>query len=165
MAKEKGDVFVMIGDGSYLMMNSEIVTAVQEGQKLIIILINNHGFGSINNLSLSLGSEGFGNQYKIREESTGDYTGEKIHVDYSEHARSMGINAIRVQTRNELDRALVSSRENSNSMLIEILVDAEVRVPGYDAWWDVPVAEISKSDKVTRIRKEYEEQLKKERDH
>ena len=70
MAKEKGDVFVMVGDGSYLMMNSEIVTAVQEGQKLIIILINNHGFGSINNLSLSLGSEGFGNQYKAREEST-----------------------------------------------------------------------------------------------
>ena len=165
MAKEKGDVFVMIGDGSYLMMNSEIVTTVQEGHKLIIILINNHGFGSINNLSLSLGSEGFGNQYKIREESTDDYTGEKIHVNYCEHARSMGIDAIKVQTRNELDNALVSSRENSNSTLIEILVDVEVRVPGYDAWWDVPVAEISKSDKVTRIRKEYEEQLKKERDH
>jgi 3D-(3,5/4)-trihydroxycyclohexane-1,2-dione acylhydrolase (decyclizing) len=165
MAKEKGDVFVMVGDGSYLMMNSEIVTAVQEGQKLIIILINNHGFGSINNLSISLGSEGFGNQYKIKEESTDDYTGEKIHVDYSEHARSMGIDAIKVQTRNELDDALASSRENLNSMLIEILVDVEVRVPGYDAWWDVPVAEISKSDKVTRIRKEYEEQLKKERDH
>ena len=122
MAKEKGDVFVMIGDGSYLMMNSEIVTAVQEGQKLIIILINNHGFGSINNLSLSLGSEGFGNQYKIREKSTDDYTGEKIHVNYCEHARSMGIEAIKVQTRNELDYALVSSRENSNSTLIEILL-------------------------------------------
>jgi len=165
MAKEKGDVFVMVGDGSYLMMNSEIVTAVQEGQKLIIILINNHGFGSINNLSLSLGSEGFGNQYKAREDSTDDYTGEKIHVDYSEHARSMGIDAVKVQTRNELDEALILSRENSNSMLIEILVDVEVRVPGYDAWWDVPVAETSKSDKVKRIRKEYEEQLKKERDH
>ena len=116
-------------------------------------------------MSLSLGSEGFGNQYKIREKSTDDYTGEKIHVNYCEHARSMGIDAIKVQTRNELDYALVSSRENSNSTLIEILVDVEVRVPGYDAWWDVPVAETSKSDKVTRIRKEYEEKLKKERDH
>ena len=77
----------------------------------------------------------------------------------------MGIDAVKVQTRNELDNALILSRENSNSMLIEILVDVEVRVPGYDAWWDVPVAETSKSDKVTRIRKEYEEQLKKERDH
>ena len=73
--------------------------------------------------------------------------------------------AVKVQTRNELDEALILSRENSNSMLIEILVDVEVRVPGYDAWWDVPVAETSKSDKVKRIRKEYEEQLKKERDH
>ena len=119
----------------------------------------------IRDRSLSLGSEGFGNRYKAREKSTDDYTGEKIHVDYSEHARSMGIDAVKVQTRNELDDALILSRENSNSMLIEILVDVEVRVPGYDAWWDVPVAEISKSDKFTRIRKEYEEQLKKERDH
>ena len=67
MAKDSGDVFVMVGDGSYLMMNSEIVTAVQENEKLIIILINNHGFGSINGLSLSLGSKGFGNQYRKRE--------------------------------------------------------------------------------------------------
>ena len=78
---------------------------------------------------------------------------------------NLDLDAIKVQTRNELDYALVSSRENSYSTLIEILVDVEVRVPGYDAWWDVPVAETSKSDKVTRIRKEYEEKLKKERDH
>ena len=164
MAKEKGDVFVMIGDGSYLMMNSEIVTAVQENQKLIMILINNHGFGSINNLSLSLGSEGFGNQYRKRDVNSDDYNGDKIHIDYCEHAKSMGIDAIKVQTKNELESALVSSRENIKSTLIEVSVDANVRVPGYGAWWDVPVAEVSKSQKVNRVRKEYDEQIKKERD-
>ena len=164
MAKEKGDVFVMIGDGSYLMMNSEIVTAVQENQKLIIILVNNHGFGSINNLSLSLGSEGFGNQYRKRDVNSGDYNGDKIHIDYCEHAKSMGIDAINVQTKNELENALIVSRKNTKSTLIEVLVDVNVRVPGYEAWWDVPVAEVSKSEKVNRVREEYDEQIKKERD-
>ena len=164
MANEKGDVYVMIGDGSYLMMNSEIVTAVQENQKLIIILVNNHGFGSINNLSLSLGSEGFGNQYRKRGVNSSDYSGDKIHIDYCEHAKSMGIDAINVQTKNELENALIVSRENTKSTLIEVLVDTNVRVPGYEAWWDVPVAEVSKSEKVNRVREEYDEQIKKERD-
>jgi len=164
MAKEKGDVYVMIGDGSYLMMNSEIVTAVQENEKLIIILVNNHGFGSINNLSLSLGSEGFGNQYRKRGVHSDDYSGDKIHIDYCEHAKSMGIDAINVQTKNELENALTVSRKNTKSTLIEVHVDVNVRVPGYEAWWDVPVAEVSKSEKVNRVREEYEEKIKKERD-
>lgn len=164
MAKKEGDVFVMVGDGSYLMMNSEIVTAVQEDQKLIIILVNNHGFGSINNLSLSLGSEGFGNQYRKREIDTDDYTGDKIHVDYIAHAKSMGIDAVKVQEKNEFETALNKARKNTNSILIEVLVDKNIRVPGYEAWWDVPVAEVSKSEKVKIIREKYDQQIKKERD-
>ena len=164
MAKKEGDVFVMVGDGSYLMMNSEIVTAVQEDQKLIIILVNNHGFGSINNLSLSLGSKGFGNQYRKREIDTNDYTGEKIQVDYIAHAKSMGIDAVRVQEKNEFVNALKKARKNTNSILIEVLVDKNIRVPGYGAWWDVPVAEVSKSEKVKEVRVQYDEQIKKERD-
>jgi 3D-(3,5/4)-trihydroxycyclohexane-1,2-dione acylhydrolase (decyclizing) len=164
MAKKEGDVFVMVGDGSYLMMNSEIVTAVQEDQKLIIILVNNHGFGSINNLSLSLGSKGFGNQYRKREIDTNDYTGDKIHVDYIAHAKSMGIDAVRVQEKNEFENALNKARKNTNSILIEVLVDKSIRVPGYGAWWDVPVAEVSKSEKVKDVRLQYDKQIKKERD-
>ena len=164
MAKKEGDVFVMVGDGSYLMMNSEIVTAVQEDQKLIIVLVNNHGFGSINNLSLSLGSKGFGNQYKKREIDTNDYTGEKIQVDYIAHAKSMGIDAVRVQEKNEFVNALKKARKNTNSILIEVLVDKNIRVPGYGAWWDVPVAEVSKSEKVKEVRVQYDKQIKKERD-
>ena len=164
MAKKEGDVFVMVGDGSYLMMNSEIVTAVQEDQKMIIILVNNHGFGSINNLSLSLGSKGFGNQYKKREIDTNDYTGDRIHVDYIAHAKSMGIDAVRVQEKNEFEIALNKARKNTNSILIEVLVDKNIRVPGYGAWWDVPVAEVSASEKVKEVRAQYEKQIKKERD-
>lgn len=164
MAKKEGDVFVMVGDGSYLMMNSEIVTAVQEDQKLIIILVNNHGFGSINNLSLSLGSKGFGNKYKKREINTNDYTGDRIHVDYVAHAKSMGIDAVRVQEKNEFENALNKARKNTNSILIEVLVDKNIRVPGYGAWWDVPVAEVSASEKVKEVRAQYDQQIKKERD-
>ena len=164
MAKKEGDVFVMVGDGSYLMMNSEIVTAVQEDQKMIIILVNNHGFGSINNLSLSLGSKGFGNQYKKREIDTNDYTGDRIHVDYIAHAKSMGIDAVRVQKKNEFENALNKAKKNTNSILIEVLVDKNIRVPGYGAWWDVPVAEVSASEKVKEVRVQYDKQIKKERD-
>ena len=163
MAKQSGEVFVMVGDGSYLMMNSEIVTAVQENQKLIIVLINNHGFGSINGLSLSLGSEGFGNQYRHREKETGEYTGDELPVDYTAHAKSMGIDAVKVKTKQRLEKSIRQARENHGSTLIEILVDRSVGVPGYEAWWDVPVAEVSESDGVTKIRKEYDKKKKGER--
>ncbi len=76
----------------------------------------------------------------------------------------MGIEAINVQTKNELENALIVSRESTKSTLIEVFVDVNVRVPGYEAWWDVPVAEVSKSEKVNRVREEYDEQIKKERD-
>ena len=163
MAKQSGEVFVMVGDGSYLMMNSEIVTAVQENQKLIIVLINNHGFGSINGLSLSLGSEGFGNQFRQREKETGEYTGDELPVDYTAHAKSMGIDAVKVKTKQRLEKSIRQARENDGSTLIEILVDRSVGVPGYEAWWDVPVAEVSESDGVTKIRKEYNKKKKGER--
>ena len=165
MAKNKGDVFVMVGDGSYLMMNSEIVTSIQENQKLIIILINNHGFESINNLSISLGSQGFGNKYRKREYQTGEYTGHKLPVDYAMHARSMGVDGIKVQTKQEFESALNKARKYEVSTLIEVLVDQNVSVPGYEAWWDVPVAEVSQSDKVAKVRKDYDQKIKRERDY
>lgn len=162
-AKKTGEVLVMVGDGSYLMMNSEIVTAVQEDQKLIIVLVNNDGFGSINSLSLSLGSKGFGNQYRYRDKETGDYTGDKLPVNYAGHAKSMGIKSEKVSTKKGLSDALHVARKSMESTLIEVLVDPSVKVPGYEAWWDVPVAEISSSDKVSSVRLKYDEQLKKER--
>ena len=104
------------------------------------------------------------NIYRKREIETNDYTGEKTQVDYIAHAKSMGIDAVRVQEKNEFVNALKKSRKNSNSILIEVLVDKNMRVPGYGAWWDVPVAEVSKSEKVKEVRVQYDKQIKKERD-
>ena len=162
-AKKSGEVLVLVGDGSYLMMNSEIVTAVQEDQKLIIILVNNNGFGSINSLSMSLGSNGFGNQYRYRDSETHSYTGGELPVDYAAHARSMGINAQTVNTKQEFNDALKNARESELSTLIEILVDPSIKVPGYESWWDVPVAEVSSSKKVSKVRSDYDEKIKDER--
>jgi len=164
LAKNDGDVYVMVGDGSFLMMNSEIVTALQEKLKLIILLINNHGFASINGLSISLGSEGFGNLYRQRDYKSGKYTGKELPINFSNIAKSLGIEANKVQKRNELVRALEEARKNSYSTLIEVSVDPEIRVPGYESWWNVPVAEVSEMPSVDEARAEYEKRLKDERE-
>ena len=81
------------------------------------------------------------------------------------HARSMGVDGIKVQTKQELESALNKARKNEVSTLIEVLVDQNVSVPGYEAWWDVPVAEVSQSDKVSKVRKDYDQKIKRERDY
>ena len=164
LAKDNGDVVVMVGDGSFLMMNSEIVTALQENIKIIIVLINNHGFGSINGLSISLGSKGFGNLYRHRDQESGKYTGNELPINFTNIAKSLGIEAVKVQKRDELVRALEEARKNNYSTLIEVSVDPEIRVPGYESWWNVPVAEVSEMPAVVQARTEYEKKLKDERE-
>ena len=164
LAKNDGDVYVMVGDGSFLMMNSEIVTALQEKLKLIILLINNHGFASINGLSISLGSKGFGNLYRQRDHESGKYIGNELPINFTNIAKSLGIEAVKVQKRDELARALEEARKNNFSTLIEVSVDPEIHVPGYESWWNVPVAEVSEMPSVVQARTEYEKRLKDERE-
>jgi 3D-(3,5/4)-trihydroxycyclohexane-1,2-dione acylhydrolase (decyclizing) len=164
LAKDNGDVYVMVGDGSFLMMNSEIVTSLQEKQKLIIVLINNHGFGSINGLSISLGSNGYGNLYRERDFESGIYTGNELPISFTKLAESMGIRAIRVENRDKFKEELEEARKSNSSTLIEVSVDPEIRVPGYEAWWNVPVAEVSEMPSVVLARTEYEKRLKDERE-
>ncbi len=95
-----------------------------------------------------MGSNGFGNQYRYRDSETDSYTGGELPVDYAAHARSMGINAQTVKTKQEFNDALKNARDSELSTLIEILVDPSIKVPGYESWWDVPVAEVSSSEKV-----------------
>ncbi len=108
--------------------------------------------------------ERFGNQYRKRDESSSEYIGDKLPVDYAAHAKSMGIDAITVKTKQRLENAIAKARENNGSTLIEVLVDPDAKVLSYGAWWDVPVAQISESDKVTRTRAEYDKKIKGERD-
>ncbi len=163
MADPSREVYVMVGDGSYLMMSTEIVTAIQEGYKLNIVLLNNYGFSSIGGLSQSLGSEGFGTVYRSRNEKSGQLDGARLEVDFAANAASLGARAIHATTRDELQRALEEARQETRTTVIVIEVDREVRVPGYESWWDVPIAEVSEMDSVKRARKNYDEAVKRER--
>jgi 3D-(3,5/4)-trihydroxycyclohexane-1,2-dione acylhydrolase (decyclizing) len=164
MADPSREVYVMVGDGSYLMMSSEIVTAIQEGVKLNIILLNNYGFSSIGGLSKALGSGGFGTDYRSRRAESGQLDGGRLEVDFAANAESLGAHVIRAVTREDLQHALEEARGQRQTTVIVIEVDKEVRVPGYESWWDVPVAEVSEIDSVRKAREGYDEARKRERD-
>ncbi len=161
-AKEEGDVFVMVGDGSYLMMHTEIVTSLQEDKKLIIVLLDNHGFGSINGLSKSCGSLGFGNRFRYRDPKTGKLTGDFLEIDYLKNARSLGAHGVEAKTRNQFNNALLEARDSTRTTVIVVELEPS-RGPSYDSWWDVPIAEVSDMPSVQQARKDYETNVKKER--
>jgi 3D-(3,5/4)-trihydroxycyclohexane-1,2-dione acylhydrolase (decyclizing) len=162
MADPSREVYVMVGDGSYLMMNSEIVTSIQEGYKLTILLLNNHGFSSIGALSGAVGAQGFGTHYRYRDAS-GQLAGDHLPIDLAANAASLGAHVIRANTIAEVKQALVAARAIERTTLIAVEVDREQRVPGYESWWDVPVAEVSEVDTAQRARAEYEVARKRER--
>jgi 3D-(3,5/4)-trihydroxycyclohexane-1,2-dione acylhydrolase (decyclizing) len=163
MAAPDREVYVMVGDGSYLMMAQEIVTSVQEGFKLTIILLDNQGFASIGGLSLSVGSRGFGTRYRFRDPATQLLTGDFLPVDLAANAASLGANVCRVENLPGFQRALETARHADRTTVIAMPVDIEDRVGGYCSWWDVPVAEVSSQAEVQAARAAYEEARKKER--
>ncbi len=163
MADPAREVYVMVGDGSYLMMSSEIVTSIQEGYKLTLIVLDNHGFSSIGGLSQSVGSGGFGTDYRVRNRETGQLDGDYVKVDFAANAQSMGAHAIRAVTRDDLKKALEEARRTDRTTVIVVEVDKEMRVPGYESWWDVPVAEVSEADTVKSARQKYDEASQQER--
>lgn len=156
------DVFIWVGDATYLMMPSELVTAAQEGIKVIIVLVDNKGFGSIGSLSRSLGMEGFGTTVKRRTDS-GALDGENFVVDYVANARSLGVDASKVTTIAELKDALRQAKKSTRSTVVVIETEGTRGVPGYESWWDVAVAEVSTMPGVQQARARYEEDRKRER--
>jgi len=161
MAAPDREVFVMVGDGSYLMMAQEIHTSIQEGYKLNIILLDNHGFSSIHGLSEACGSSGFGTHYRYRR--AGQLEGDVLAVDFVANAASLGAVAVRVRTPEELKNALIEARAAKRTTVTAIEVDGSIRVPGYESWWDVPIAEVSEAKSVRDARRTYETQVKRER--
>lgn len=161
MAASDREVYVLIGDGSYLMMAQEIVTALQEGIKLNILLLDNHGFSSIGGLSRSCGNRGMGTEYRYRR--NGAIEGDPIQVDFVANAASLGAHAVRVKTGEELREALLEARKLPNTSVIVVETDWNQRVSGYESWWDVPIAEVSESESVRSVRQKYEQQREKER--
>jgi 3D-(3,5/4)-trihydroxycyclohexane-1,2-dione acylhydrolase (decyclizing) len=161
MANPKREVYVMVGDGSYLMMAQEIVTSLQEGYKLNIILLDNHGFSSIGGLSRGCGNEGLGTNYRYRR---GDkYDGDVMPVDFAANAASLGAWTIRAKTHDEFQNALAAARKQERTSVVVVETSYDDRVPGYESWWDVPIAEVSERESVRAARKKYEEARMKER--
>jgi 3D-(3,5/4)-trihydroxycyclohexane-1,2-dione acylhydrolase (decyclizing) len=163
LAAPEREVYVVIGDGSFLMMPQEIVTSIQEGIKLNIVLIDNHGFQSIGGLSNSLGSGGFGTRYKYRNPETGELNGENLPVNFAEIARGLGAHVIEAKDLPSFKAALLESCAQNLTTVTVIETDREERVPGYESWWDVAIAEVSEMESVQAARAEYEAALKKER--
>ncbi|TDW95354.1 3D-(3,5/4)-trihydroxycyclohexane-1,2-dione acylhydrolase (decyclizing) [Kribbella pratensis] len=156
------DVFVLVGDGSYLMMSSELATAVQENIKIIVVLVQNHGFASIGALSESLGSQRFGTAYRKR---TGDgrLDGDYLPVDLAANVRSFGVDVIDVHSRPELEKAIQTAKAATGPIAIQVTTDPLVGGPDSDSWWDVPVSEVSELQSTQAAAATYEESKKAQR--
>ncbi|MDP8949430.1 MAG: 3D-(3,5/4)-trihydroxycyclohexane-1,2-dione acylhydrolase (decyclizing) [Actinomycetota bacterium] len=169
MAAPEREVYVMVGDGSYLMMNAEIITSIQESHKLIIVLVDNSGFASIGALSRSVGSQGFGTQYRYRKDGSigldtdEESPGEVLPVDLAANAESLGAYVVRTKTVAEFEEALKEAKGADRTAVVHIPVDRYEGVPSYESFWDVPVAEVSEMESVVAARKEYAANKKAER--
>jgi 3D-(3,5/4)-trihydroxycyclohexane-1,2-dione acylhydrolase (decyclizing) len=165
LADPDREVYVMVGDGSFLMMNSEIVTMVQEGIKVNIIVLDNHGFASIGGLSKSVGSDGFGTKYRYRSEND-QLDGETLPIDFAQNCESLGAYVIRANTREAFSAALAQAKQIENRPVCIITeTDRRQRVDGYESWWDVAVAEVSDNPDVQKAREAYQAAKAKERYH
>jgi 3D-(3,5/4)-trihydroxycyclohexane-1,2-dione acylhydrolase (decyclizing) len=163
MADPARDVYVMVGDGSYLMMAQEIVTSIQEGFKLSVVIVDSAGFASIGSLSKSVGSGGFGTSYRFRSPGTGALDGAVLPVDLAANAASLGAVVFKATDEASLDRALADARAADRTAVVYVQIDADARVPGHGAWWDVPVAEVSEQEAVAGARREYDKNRKRQR--
>jgi 3D-(3,5/4)-trihydroxycyclohexane-1,2-dione acylhydrolase (decyclizing) len=163
LATPDRDVYALVGDGSYLMLHSELVTSIQERKKIIIVLFDNHGFQCIHSLQCSQGSKGFGNEFRYKEAKTRRLTGEYLPIDFAAHARSLGAAAFQVHTVEELRRALEASRYTDVTTLIDVKVVPRSGSPQYDSWWRLGVAETSCDEDVQAAAVRMKEMVKSAR--
>lgn len=164
MADPDRDVFVMVGDGSYLMMATELATAVQEGLKLIVVLVQNHGFASIGSLSESLGSERFGTAYRYRGDD-GRLSGPKLPVDLAANAASLGAATISVTTAAEFTEAVKVAKANQVTTVIHVETDPLISAPESQSWWDVAVSEVSELEATRAARQSYVQNKSRQRSY
>jgi len=167
-AGDDRDVIVMVGDGSYLMLHTELLTAVAEGLKIIVILIQNHGYASIGHLSETVGSERFGTKYRVYDDAERNFQGETVlPVDLALNARSYGMDVIEVDPGADaitaLSAAIATAKASEHSTFIHINSDPHVYAPDNDGWWDVPVAAVSTIDSTRAARDTYDTQVTAQR--
>jgi 3D-(3,5/4)-trihydroxycyclohexane-1,2-dione acylhydrolase (decyclizing) len=155
MAAPDRDVFVMVGDGSYLMLHTEIVTSIQEGWKLIVVVVDNNGFQCIRGLQMASGSPSFGNELRFRDERTNRLEGPFVPVDFVKNAESLGALAFPANDEAALRDALKQAKAADRTTVIHVPVQIDARVPGFESWWDVPIAEVSEELGVQKARSDY----------
>ncbi|MFD8034500.1 3D-(3,5/4)-trihydroxycyclohexane-1,2-dione acylhydrolase (decyclizing) [Streptomyces sp. NPDC059717] len=167
MAAPDRAVWALVGDGTYLMMPTEIVTAVQEGIAIKVLIVQNHGYASIGGLSESVGGERFGTDYRYRSED-GAYTGAPLPVDLAANAASLGMRVLRAKTVRDLRRALAEARAADTPTCVYVetqTADTVSGAPGTQAWWDVPVAETATRSSAVKAREEYDRHVSTRRRH
>jgi 3D-(3,5/4)-trihydroxycyclohexane-1,2-dione acylhydrolase (decyclizing) len=156
LADPDREVVVMVGDGSYLMLNSEIVTAVMEAQAFTVVVLDNHGYQSIHDLARASGVHDFGNELRYRDPIRNRLAGDYVPVDFRAHAEAMGAFAVTARTPDEVRAALEGARGRDRPTVIVVPTSPAGRVPAMEAWWDVPVAETSDRPEVRERRAQYE---------
>jgi 3D-(3,5/4)-trihydroxycyclohexane-1,2-dione acylhydrolase (decyclizing) len=156
LAEPDREVFVLVGDGSYLMMSQEIVTAVSEGLRLVIVLVDNRGFASIGGLSQSLGSQRFGTSYRYRDPATGRLDGDVLPVDLAANAASLGARVLRASTVEEFRAALGDAKGGDGVTVVYVETDPRAPSAESSAWWDVPVSETSTLESTAEAKVEYD---------
>ncbi|HET9382980.1 MAG TPA: 3D-(3,5/4)-trihydroxycyclohexane-1,2-dione acylhydrolase (decyclizing) [Streptomyces sp.] len=157
-------VWSLVGDGTYLMMPTEIVTAVQENLPVNIVLLQNHGYASIGGLSEAVGAERFGTAYRHRA-ADGTFTGAPLPVDLAANAASLGMDVLRAKTVRELREALAEARASDRPTCVYIETDPTPTAPPAEAWWDVPVAETATREPARAAREDYARQVTARRRH
>ncbi len=160
MADPSREVYVLVGDASYLMMSQEIVTAVQENIKINIVLLDNHGFSSIGGLSRACGSGGFGTEYRFHH---GEQKGSPIPIDFAANAASLGAYAVRAKTLDDVAQALRDLKKQTRASVIVVETDYNDRVGGYNSWWDVPISEVSSLPAVQEASRNYQEAKRRQK--
>jgi 3D-(3,5/4)-trihydroxycyclohexane-1,2-dione acylhydrolase (decyclizing) len=158
MADPGRDVFCFIGDGSFLLASQEIMTAVQEGLKITVLLVDNYGYGSIAALSETRGSQGFACRFNYRGED-GQFSDDRINIDLPANAASYGADVFTATNADELKKALAEAASTANTAVVYVQVDAKGRFGGSGAWWDVPVPEVSELESTQQARSEYDEEV------
>lgn len=160
LAEPDKEVYAMCGDGSFLMLHSELLTSIQERKKITILLFDNHGFQCIHNLQRGHGSDGFGNEFRFRSGESNQLAGDYLTIDFAKYAEALGVKAYSVSTVEDLHSAIKQSKTDTGSTIIHMKVIPGTNTDGYESWWRVDVPEVSASEKVLESHKEMKENVK-----
>ena len=162
MADTNREVYALVGDGSYMMLSQDILTSIQEGLKITVVLVDNHGFQCIRGLQTSCGGTDFGNEFRHRKDDSQRLVGEFVEIDFCANAASMGAKVYRAESAAELNDALAKAKEETRTTLIYVPIRRESNIPGY-SWWEVPVSDSSSIPEVQESHRNYEEAKKKQK--